>query len=185
MRASRSIRVIVFLLTIGLLMLPGCAEMNLPSFPGPDKAVQITAEQHFINGDFTTALLEFEQIYETALVPDDRIVALYGLACTQMILARTEDELTTAINNLQRWDALKGSAPLIENHHLLVLALKQQAELINKRQLDAAQKEEQKNRLIANQKNKINQMAKTMEVLKKQLDELEAIDETFQLKRKL
>lgn len=168
-----------------LLTFPGCTPMTMPILPGPDKEVQVTAEQHFINGDFETALLEFEQIFETALVPDDRVVALYGLACTQMILARTEAELITAINNLQRWDALKGSAPFIENHHLLVLALKQQGELIVKRQHDAVQNEEKKNRLIAYQKNKINQLANTMEVLKKQLEELEAIDETFQLKRKL
>ena len=173
------------LLLTFLTLLGGCASIQMSIRPGPDKNVQLTAEQHFLNGDFPAALLDFEQIYENALVPEDRVVALYGLACTQMMLAQTEAELATAIKNLQKWDAMKGSSPFIENHHLLVLALKRQAEIIHAKQLEAAENEGRKNRLIATQKNKISQMAATMETLKKQLEELETIDETIQQKRKL
>lgn len=150
----------------------------------PSVQFQKGAERLFINGDFENALLEFEQIYETALAPEDRNLALYGLACTQIILARSDSEFIEGIHNLQKWDATKGHAPFIENRHLLILALKQQAHLIEEKHKETAKREQRKNRLIANQKAKITQMASTVEKLQNQLKELEAIDENFQEKRK-
>jgi hypothetical protein len=188
--AATRIFCLLSLMSILLVLISGCAKAPPPILPEPDEAGLLTAEQDFINGDFAAALLKFEKIYATAPVQNDRVVALYGIACTQMMLARTEAELATAIKTLQKWEALKGGAPFIENHHLLVLALKQQVEIISKRQIEAAQKEleeaqneEKKNRLIANQKQKITQMANNVKMLQEQLKQLETIDETIQLKR--
>lgn len=163
----------------------GCTNVNQTKVPEPSaKQTQSTAEIHFINGNFEEALLEYEQIFETALSPEDRNLALYGLACTQMMLAGTDDQLVESIGNLQQWDAAKGSAPFIENRHLLVLALKQQSDLMQERAKSLIQNEKQKNSIIAYQKKKIALMASTLAKLQKQIEELEAIDEIFQEKRK-
>jgi hypothetical protein len=157
------------------------AKLPSPIIPeATAEKTQSVAELHFINGNFESALLEYEQIFETSLSPEDRNLALYGLACTQMMLARSDEQLLEAISNLQRWDASKGSAPLVENRHLLVLALKQQGEFLKDKTEGQLQHEKQKNSVIAYQKKKISLMASTLTKLQKQLEELEAIDETFQ-----
>ena len=177
---SRSMYVIL----LGLLILSGCTTLQLPVVPQQSTIPQANAERLFINGDFDNALLEYEQIYETALSPEDKNIALYGLACSQMMLARSDEQLLEAIRNLQRWDANKGSAPFVENHHLLVLALKRQGELIQEKNLEQAQRETRKNTLIEQQRRKISQMATTLEKFQKQLTELEAMDEIIQEKRR-
>jgi len=171
-------------LCCALFLQTGCVQWQIPMQQPHSTAPQAYAEKLFINGDFENALLEFEQVYETALDPKDRNIALYGLACCQLMMARTDKEFLEAISNLQRWDANKGSEPFVENHHLIVLALKRQGELIREKNLAMEQREARKNALIENQRSKISQMATTLENLQKQLTELEAMDETIQEKRR-
>lgn len=168
-----------------------CAMLQMQAFPTPANDTQAFAEQLFINGDFENALLEYEQIYDTALSPEDKNSALYGLACTQMMLARTEEQLVEAISNLQKWDANKGTAPFTENRHLLLLSLKQQSGLIVEKKTASVERENLQNSLIANQQIKISQMTSTIESLQSQIKklgnqikELEAIDENVQKQRK-
>lgn len=184
-------RLYLLLLLLLLLVCSSCTALQLQSFQQPTGHTQTFAEQLFINGDFENALLEYEQIYETALSSVDRNQALYGLACTQMMLARNEDQLIESIGNLQKWDANKGSEPFWENRHLLVLSLKQQIELIEEKSKALTVRENQQNALIANQQLKISQMTSTAEILQKQIEKLqnqiaglEAIDENVQEKRK-
>jgi|GEM_PF-1924641 len=174
----------VFLVWVLLLLCSACTMMQLPAFPTPAEHPQARAEQYFINGEFESALLEYEQIYETALSAEDRNQALYGLACTQMMLARTDDQVIEAISNLQKWDADKGTASFTENRHLLVLALKQQSDLIQKKNQALKEREEKQISLIASQQLQIADMLTTVERLRKQIEELEAIDENVQEKRK-
>ena len=148
------------------------------------ETTQAAADTLFINGDFENALLEYEQIYETALSHEDKNSALYGLACTQMMLANSDLQLIEAIDNLLRWDANKGTAPFTENRHLLTLALRQQSYLIQQKHVALTAREKRKNNVIAYQKKKISQMATTLHNLQNQLEELEEIDETYQEKRK-
>ena len=110
--------------------------------------------------------------------------ALYGLACTQLMLARNDHQYIEAISNLHKWDAIKGGAPFTENHHLLVLALLHHRDIIQRRNIASAKREKKKNILITKQKKKISTMVHTVKKLQNQLEELEAIDETFQEKRK-
>ena len=165
--------------------------LQMKGFPAPVNDTQTFAEQLFINGDFENAILEYEQIYDTALSPEDKNSALYGLACTQMMLARTEEQLVESISNLQKWDANKGTAPFTENRHLLLLSLKQQSGLIVKKKTAFVERENLQNSLIANQQIKISQMTSTIESLQSQIKklgnqikELEAIDENVQKQRK-
>lgn len=148
------------------------------------KTTQAAADTLFINGDFENALLEYEQIYETALSHEDRNSALYGLACTQIMLANSDLQLIEAIDNLLRWDANKGGAPFTENRHLLTLALRQQSYLIQQKHVALKAREKRKNNVISYQKKKISEMATTLHNLQSQLEELEEIDETYQEKRK-
>ena len=148
------------------------------------QTTQAAADTLFINGDFENALLEYEHIYETALSHEDRNSALYGLACTQMMLANSDLQLIEAIDNLLRWDANKGREPFTENRHLLTLALRQQSYLIQQKHVALAAREQRKNNVISYQKKKISQMSTTLQNLKNQLEELEEIDETYQEKRK-
>ncbi len=164
----------------------GCSCARRDQAPAPDLAGQdqANAELRFMKGDFDNALLEFEKIYATAPGAEDRNRALYGLACTRMMVARTGEQLAQAIANLQKWDEEKGSSPFSENRRLLVSALKHQGEYLKKKNSEQVQLERKKNSLIANQRQKITQMTETLERLQKQLEELEAIDENFQEKRK-
>jgi hypothetical protein len=179
------------LLPLLILLCSSCTALQIQNSHVPAKHTQAIAEQLFINGDFENAILQYEQIYETALSPEDRNHALYGLACTQMMLARSADQLVEAISNLQKWDANKGSAPFSENRHLLLLSLKQQSELIQEKHKALTEREHLQNSLIANQQIKISQMTSTIDnqqnEIKKlghQIEELEAIDENVQKQRK-
>jgi hypothetical protein len=181
-------------LLLVLLLLPlcnSCTMTQLRTFTIPTDDTQAFAEQLFINGDFERAILEYEQIYETALSSEDRNQALYGLACSQMMVARTDEQLIEAISNLQKWDANKGTAPLSENRHLLVLSLKQQRELLEEKNREKIAREAEQISLIDGQKIEISQMMSTVEklqnqieALQNQIEALEAIDENVQEKRK-
>ena len=179
------------LLPFMMSLCSSCTMLQMKGFPAPVNDTQAFAEQLFINGDFENAILEYEQIYDTALSPKDKNSALYGLACTQMMLARTEEQLVESISNLQKWDANKGTAPFTENRHLLLLSLKQQSGLIVEKKTAFVERENLQNSLIANQQIKISQMTSTIESLQSQIKklgnqikELEAIDENVQKQRK-
>ncbi len=167
-----------------LLLFSSCTTMHIPVLEESSQSTQVNAELLFINGDFENALLEYEEIYDTALSSEDRNYALYGLACTQLMLARNDHQYIEAISNLHKWDAIKGGAPFTENHHLLILALLHHRDVIQKRNIASAEREKNKNILITKQKKKISKMVHIVKKLQNQLEELEAIDETFQEKRK-
>jgi polyhydroxyalkanoate synthesis regulator phasin len=170
------------------LFCSSCAQPPPPPQPPPPEPVQPSpqsvGEALFLNEDYANALLEFEHDYETALAPEDQNQALYGLACTQLMLAHSDSQLAEAIENLEKWDVEKGDAPHTENRHLLVTALKFQSELMQKKIHEQVHRAKQKNTVIANQRKMITEMASTVDNLQKQLEELEAIDETLQEKKK-
>ncbi len=167
------------------LFFSGCA---------PATTIEITQEMQnkppsngdflFINGDFKNALLEYQMTYEKTFSAEERNEALYGLACTELMLATTDSQRIEAIGNLYKWDVTKGSAPFTENHHLLVLALKQQADFLQQKDRDSQQRKINTNTIISSQKKQIAEMASIVKNLQKQIEELEAIDEIFQGKRK-
>lgn len=174
-----------------LALCSSCTVMQMPPFPAPAEHTQAFAEQLFINGDFENAILEYEQIYDTALSPEDKNHALYGLACTQMMVARTADQLVEAIDNLQKWNANKGSAPFRENRHLLLLSLKQQGAFIAEKSKVQIERENLQKSIIADQQIKITKMTSTtnnlqaqIKELQNQIEEIEAIDENVQKQRK-
>jgi len=167
-----------------MLIISSCAELQLQLNETPPEKPQASAELSYLNGDFTRALEEFTSTYHTTSSIEERNGALYGLACTKMMLAQTDDEFLEAITFLQRWNANKGTETFHENRNLLLLALKQQSERIKTEKQALIEHDKHQQDIINIQKNKISQMANTLKKLKKQLDELEAIDEIFQEKRK-
>ncbi len=170
------------------LLCSSCAQPPPPPQPPPPEPVQLSpqsvGETLFLNEDYANALLEFEHDYETALAPEDQSQALYGLACTQLMLARSDSQLAEAIENLEKWDVEKGDAPNTENRRLLVTALKFQSELSQKKVHKQVLLAKQKNAVIANQRKMITEMASNVDNLQKQLENLEAIDETLQETKK-
>lgn len=169
-----------------LYILLGSSCTYLAQTPPADHRPQLDrdAELAFMQGEYQEAQDEFQRIYETALAREDRNRALYGLACTQIIMARTDQEVTDGIAYLERWDERKGQPPYQENPHLLVLALKHHSELFITRNREQQRQDSKKDRRIAMQQEQIAQLTATIEKLQKQLDELEAIDENLQEKRK-
>jgi len=143
-----------------------------------------SAETLFLNGDFKNAAIKYELLLSSGSSFQQKQLALYGLACTQLILAQNDEELSEAIKNLEQWDAVKGSDPFIENHHMLVLALKHQEKFIRKKNKEQALLNEKKDSLINSQKKKIASMTETVNKLHKQIEELEEIDQISQEKRK-
>ena len=177
-------------LLAGLLLLAtlcaGCAKP--PEAPPSPPLQQLPQPSHgetlFLRQDYAGALLEFEHDYETALDPEDRIQALYGLACTQLVLANSDNQLSEALTNLENWDTEKGDTELSENRRLLLTALRAQNKHLEKKNQEQLRVTKLKNSVIANQRKKLAQMANTVDNLQKQLEELEAIDETLQEKKK-
>ncbi len=141
------------------------------------------AEILFLNGDFEQAKNAFNDLFLSEESPEKKNHALYGLACTELILAMDDVSLLDAIQKLQKWDAQKGSEPFVENHHLLILALKQQGELIQRKNKIQVLREKNKNILIKGQKKEITQMSAIMHKLQSQIEELEEIDQALQEKR--
>ena len=182
------------LLSISLLFLCSCAELGRQGATTPAAAHEryshALAEQLFMLGDYSRARAEYEQLLATARSRQDKNQALYGLACTQMMLADTIGQLVEAIDSLQSWDINKGTAPFTENRHLLILALKQQGKLLQENNLTLIKLKNQQKSVIAKQQAKITQMAADNETLQnevkklhKQIEEIEAIDENVQNKR--
>ncbi|GAB6190820.1 hypothetical protein [Desulfocastanea catecholica] len=158
--------------------------------PLPGEPAQPLAEQLFLNGDFAGARLEYQRIYATALSAEDRNHALYGLACTQMMAADTEEQFIEGIGNLQKWHAGKGTAPFSENRLLLVLALNQQSKRITEQDKERIARETAQTALIDDQKKKISEMTSTVQKLQSKIEELhnqiaalEAIDMNVQEKQ--
>ncbi len=179
------LRACIFFIAISVIC-SSCAQPPTADPPAPDERPysRSLGDELFLNENYADALLEYEHEYETALAPEDRNQALYGLACTQLVLAYSDSQMSEAIDNLVKWDDEKGDIPLTENRHLLVTALKVQGQRILKIRQEQSHIAKQKNNVIANQRKKITQMANTVDNLQKQLEELEAIDETLQEKKK-
>ena len=173
-------------LLLYLLLGSACAFLP-PGPPPPEPRMHFSsdAELLFLNGEYEQALREFQREYEeTGYELDDRNQALYGLACTQIVMARTHRELAEGLANLEKWDEEKGDAPFLENRRLLVLALRHQSDVLDRKSRERQKQENRKDRIIANQKKEIANLAETVGRLQKQLEELEAIDENFQGKRR-
>lgn len=128
--------------------------------------------------------MQFEHDYETALAEDDRSQALYGLSCTQLVLATSDEQLAQAMANLELWIEEHEKKPGDINPRLLVVAFKAQGERLHVKSQELTRLVKRKNGIIASQRKKITEMADTVDNLQKQLEELEAIDETLQEKRK-
>lgn len=173
----------VGLLIVLLLGVNGCAETQLQLTPEASTGTEALAEINFLNGDFQKALLKYSEIYEMTPSIENRNSALYGIACTQMILAENVDQLVEAITTLQQWNASKGSEDFKENRTLLILALNQQSERIRGKKQQTAALDKRQKGIIHSQRKKISAMSTTIKQLTKQLDELEAIDEIYQEKR--
>ena len=178
--------VFIVLLVFSLLFCVSCAEPPLSSTPPPLPPLPIPSagEDLFLAQNLPGALEQFEHDYDTALADTDRRQALYGLACTQLALATGDDQMAQAIANLELWDEQQRNQAESYNPRLLIIALKIQSERWQKRGQELARTVRQKNGVIVSQRKKITAMADTVDNLQKQLEELEAIDETLQEKKK-
>lgn len=170
-----------------LLLCSSCSQffqINTPPHPQAPPLYGV-AELLFIDGRYEEALAEFNKNYGNAALPaEDRQRALYGLACTKLFLAKTEDELKEGLKDLKKWEQEKGNAPFQEDHRLLLLALRQQSDVFIRKNSEQHRQASRKDRLIASQKKQLAQLSETIDRLQKQLEELEAIDMDFQEKRK-
>lgn len=173
----------IFCLIVFSIFSSSCTQA--PPSPEPIKpAGPSVGETLFLSENYEKALAEYSTHYETAVTPEDRSHALFGLACTQLTLAHSDSQLAEAINTLEKWEAENVGSPSLENPRLLVIALKALNERAQKKSQEHAQLLKRKNTAIANQKKKIAQLGGTVDSIQKQIDQLEAIDETLQEKKK-
>jgi hypothetical protein len=175
----------LFVCTV-FFLLSGCCRQTPPDPPmaPPPATVTTYADQLFQQGNFAAALAEYREMADNSTQPEERLTGLFGLACTQMILAESEGQLLDAVSNLEKWAAEKPPVTPQDNRDMLVVAVKRQSELLQTLTKNIAKREKQKNQLIASQKKKIAQMATTVDNLQKQLEELEAIDQNYQERKK-
>lgn len=171
----------------------GCVPLNLPPLEEPTENSRdiASADRLFINGLFEEALEKYEQLFIHNLSPKEKNHALYGLSCTRLMLAKNNEELVGALDDLHRWNIEKGSARFSENRHLLLMALQHQATLIREREetfteqmIQSDKQIADQNKQIAGQKTQISQLNSQLKKLQTQLLELEKVEENVQEKRK-
>jgi len=143
----------------------------------------------FQNKDYEKALEIYRMLSELAGEEGVRKKALYGLACTRLILAKTPEELSESIILWDVWTQLDMQEPMEEYSIFLRPLLLQKGFPEKKETMPDVNSELQytisgQEKEILLLKRRIKEMEKENEKLKHQLDSLEDIDKDIKKKMK-
>ena len=149
----------------------------------------------FHNNDFQKALEIYSSLSQ--LSKDDKIrrKALYGMACTRLIMADNVNDLNEAIILFDTWSQLLPTDIETEDPRMLKPVILRKAlpgvteERIKKRSNTSKNKEnlkqlEAKDSEILRLQTRVKEMAQEIQTLKRQISSLEAIDQKIQEKKK-
>jgi tetratricopeptide (TPR) repeat protein len=180
----------------------GCSQVQ--KFPGflsdesrydSDKAALQKGNEAFQNGDYHNALEIYRTLSQMNENPETRRKALYGLACTMLILSKKPNDLDKAIILWDEWSKLAPPEIMDEDPRMLrQLLLDKAFQEKMKKKLNAGKEMDQNinnSELVKTRDNKILQlqnqlkiMESKIEALKHQISSLEEIDQNIFEKKK-
>jgi len=165
------------------------------SAPSADANELARGDDAFHNNDFQKALEIYSSLSQ--LSKDDKIrrKALYGMACTRLIMADNVNDLNEAIILFDTWSQLLPTDIETEDPRMLKPVILRKAlpgvteERIKKRSNTSKNKEnlkqlEAKDSEILRLQTRVKEMAQEIQTLKRQISSLEAIDQKIQEKKK-
>ncbi|RJP76251.1 MAG: hypothetical protein C4522_18730 [Desulfobacteraceae bacterium] len=181
----------------------GCAfTKNLSTLPEPnqdydaDLATLKRGDMAFQAGNYQKALEIYSILSQLSENKTTQRKALYGLACTKLVLAKNQTELNKAIILWDTWSQTVPQGSYDEDPRMLrpILTEKNMSGIIPKKQIVIIENPEQdritskiiqsKTDEIKNLQNRIASQQKEIETLKHQINSLEAIDQDMLQKKK-
>jgi hypothetical protein len=190
--------VLIFLLFITagcgtVLYGPPGAQKTEP--PDPDVLTLNRGDEAFRNEDYEKAIEIYSGLSQLAENEKIRRKALYGLACTKLILAETASDLNESIILWDTWSQLLPQVTEDEDPRMLKPILQRKAlpgmdeERVKKRTNTSKNKIslkalEEKDNKILQLESQLKEMEKEIQKLKQQISSLEAIDQKIQEKKK-
>lgn len=122
-------RRLLSLLLIGFFFLTGCGSRLAQVFPWWGEASGKELQAHldegnrlFLEGDYSAAAAVFQNLRETGS-QDVLRPALYGLACSRLMLADSRQEYLEALEILERWKRISPPSLKKEDPRMLLLLL--------------------------------------------------------------
>ncbi|MFH2067248.1 MAG: hypothetical protein ABIK15_18755 [Pseudomonadota bacterium] len=181
----------------------GCGfTKNLSTVPEPnqdydaDLATLKRGDMAFQEGNYQKALEIYSILSQLSENKTTQRKALYGLACTKLVLAKNQTELNKAIILWDTWSQTVPQGSYDEDPRMLrpILTEKNMSGIIPKKQIVIIENPEQdritskiiqsKTDEITNLQNRIASQQKELETLKHQINSLEAIDQDMLQKKK-
>ncbi len=196
--AHRGALLIFFLIYCGF----GCSQIQ--KFPGfetkggrydADKATLQRGNRAFHNGDYQKALEIFRMLSQLAENEKTSRMALYGLACTRLILSENTKDLDEAIILWDAWSQLVPPEMVDEDPRMLKPLLPGMAfpekikkkmsawKKIDKNEADSEILKARDNKILQLQK-QLKTMENEVETLRHQISSLEEIDQNIFEKKK-
>jgi len=188
-----------------LIMIAGCSTLDTVLYGSPEAqktdppdADALTLSQGaeaFRNGAYEIAIEIYSGLSQLAEDEKARRKALYGLACTKLVMAETANDLNESIILWDTWSQLlppvtEDEDPRMLKPVLLRKALPGMDEKRVKKRTDASKNKvnlktlEAKDTQILQLEAQLKEMEKEIAKLKQQISSLEAIDQKIQEKKK-
>ena len=194
------LRIAIFLLISGLFAFAWAAEEESAS---PQSSIRREVEQKYLEdamgafsaGDYARAGNVFGMLSESAQFPEISRQALFGLASTQFILARTPEEYDEALSSWKKWSGQFKPGTACEDPRLLTPFLLQLEPAIrgagaNRSQGGRAAKEVEARGILQVKEKEMQSLRSKLELrdreirrLRVQLESLEEIHRKYQEKK--
>ena len=177
----------LLLLCLFLLAAAGCSGGRLLTSRSDARSVHTqeslnalaTATQAYRDGDYDRAADLFLAL---SLVTSDPVLsrkALYGLACTRLAAADSDEEMAEAMETWSRWASLAPDNPDIEDPRLFTPLLPRLAPSNSDTKESVENMEKEMNKLRA----KLKQKSEDLEELQSQLDALEQLHREITIRK--
>ncbi len=201
---------LVSLVIVGFgLSLPACTPLPRAESAREPSRTQDTAGHDlelglaaFRRGDYPEAQHYFEGVSKHAVDEDVRRKALYGLACTRLVVARTADDYKAAMNLWQLWNQLAPPEMIDEDPRMITLLLPRlyptELNLISSAPQDVSSsgsknsstplvkvvKDKECERQLRENDREVQRLKRQIKTLRLQIEALEAIHRKIQEKKK-
>ncbi len=167
----------LFMLLCTSVLLFSCSVVPVVISSDPDMQKLKLGETLFEQEHYKEAEKTFIAVLEAHIPINTANTAVYNLACTRIMQAKTLEDLSNALILLDTWRQTSQPIISVENPQMVITAQKKIAQIIEA-DVIARQLEDKKNKQI------ILQQSKMIETLQHQISALEAIDQELQEKKK-
>jgi len=137
LKTGRSVAVCHLFLLLSLATTStGCSVLKSIDGLQSDKEIIKAGEDAFIRENYQLAATLFNKVIENSNNPRSRNTALYNLACTKLITAKSDSEFLEAAEMLAHWKPSKKIPMYYENPNLIIRALLNSTELFKDKEDD-------------------------------------------------